>query len=599
VSLAPEQIAELHDLLWGLRAGTAVSEELSRLERLVCDNAEARKFYVRYMHLCADLHWNNAAVGKSEIRDPVSEGVSSPSSAAAPWHIPPIVIDTSPAVHPSLAATLFTPGGFLFSYTMSAVLLAIALATCWAWRVSSHQSNAPNVARSAVDEEAAIAAGRGLLPADKLASARSARPVGRITGLADCRWTDPKTEVSDGDYVRLGQEYALASGMMEITYDTGAKVILQGQVTYTVESARGGYLALGKLTARVEKKDSEAKGERTANPTLAQDGSAPTASLALRPSSSATANSQLSTLDSRLFSVRTPTAIVTDLGTEFGVEVERSGASHAHVFRGKVELRSALGDSGKQPVIRLGENESGRVERGADQVITATRDTRSSDAREFVRRLPQRAPFKLFNTGAGLKAGEPDPHWQVVAVSNDPNFKPRPAVVAGDRGHANAPAHDLARSQWISIAGDASDQSGRVAYTFRTTFELAEPAREVMLRGRLMADGGVRAIRVNGRFVPLPARLRREGAIEPFVFAFRGSLRQKSFVEGTNVLEIDLWNREMHEPSDHAVFLRMELEGAFAGRNPSAGAEKKPAATPLPPESKISNTREKEAASMK
>ena len=38
---------------------------------------------------------------------------------------------------------------------------------------------------------------------------------------------------------------------MEITYDTGAKVILQGPVTYEVESAAGGFLSLGKLTARV------------------------------------------------------------------------------------------------------------------------------------------------------------------------------------------------------------------------------------------------------------------------------------------------------------------------------------------------------------
>ena len=48
--------------------------------------------------------------------------------------------------------------------------------------------------------------------------------------------------------------YALASGFMEITYDTGAKVILQGPATYEVESASGGFLSLGKLTARVEKR---------------------------------------------------------------------------------------------------------------------------------------------------------------------------------------------------------------------------------------------------------------------------------------------------------------------------------------------------------
>ena len=57
--------------------------------------------------------------------------------------------------------------------------------------------------------------------------------------------------------VSLGDKFALASGLMEITYNTGAKVILQGPVTYEVESVAGGYLSVGKLTARLEK-----KGER-------------------------------------------------------------------------------------------------------------------------------------------------------------------------------------------------------------------------------------------------------------------------------------------------------------------------------------------------
>jgi probable HAF family extracellular repeat protein len=99
----------------------------------------------------------------------------------------------------------------------------------------------------------------------------------------------------------------------------------------------------------VEKMGSGAKGERTANPTLAPDESAPTASLAPRSSSLAAVNSQLSTLDARLFSVRTPTAVVTDLGTEFGVEVEKSGLTRSQVFRGKVELRPFLSGGGPVP----------------------------------------------------------------------------------------------------------------------------------------------------------------------------------------------------------------------------------------------------------
>ena len=47
---------------------------------------------------------------------------------------------------------------------------------------------------------------------------------GRITGTADARIV--------GDTRLPWAEVDLASGLMEITYDTGAKVILQGPVTY-------------------------------------------------------------------------------------------------------------------------------------------------------------------------------------------------------------------------------------------------------------------------------------------------------------------------------------------------------------------------------
>ena len=74
--------------------------------------------------------------------------------------------------------------------------------------------------------------------------------VGRITGMADCRWAEnPKSEIRNpkqiqnhkseirnpDSLVALGDSFALASGLMEITYNSGAKVILQGPVTYGAE----------------------------------------------------------------------------------------------------------------------------------------------------------------------------------------------------------------------------------------------------------------------------------------------------------------------------------------------------------------------------
>jgi hypothetical protein len=125
--------------------------------------------------------------------------------------------------------------------------------------------------------------------------------VGWITGMAECRW-DGNGDVSCD--VRLGRQFQLTSGLLEITYNTGAKVILQGPCSYTVESPMGGHLAIGKLTARVEKK--------------------------------AQSNSR-SMPDVPLFTISTPTATVTDLGTEFSVNVIDPPSCNVQVFEGKVQ----------------------------------------------------------------------------------------------------------------------------------------------------------------------------------------------------------------------------------------------------------------------
>ena len=80
--------------------------------------------------------------------------------------------------------------------------------------------------------------------------------VARVTGMVDCVWEGPgfrvqgsgaanqKSEIRNHNSpLHLGDRLALRSGLLEITYDTGARVILQGPVTYEIESAAGGYLS--------------------------------------------------------------------------------------------------------------------------------------------------------------------------------------------------------------------------------------------------------------------------------------------------------------------------------------------------------------------
>ena len=252
--------------------------------------------------------------------------------------------------------------------------------------------------------------------------------VGHITGMVDCRWEKGSrfkaqgSKVEDPQFlipspqspVSLGDKFALASGLMEITYDTGAKVILQGPVTYEVDSRDSGYLSVGKLTARLEKKRSAISSQRSAgsgqpsekvargqgnanlpspasgrgaggeggleNSNRDQSQHALTLALSQRergPNSnpeSPIPTPPLSTIHYPLFTIKTPTAIVTDLGTEFGVEVDKKGTTTSHVFCGVVEIQSVAQDSRQGRTIRLSENESACVKRKSkSQELTVRR----------------------------------------------------------------------------------------------------------------------------------------------------------------------------------------------------------------------------------
>ena len=232
-------------------------------------------------------------------------------SRICPFSIPP-----SSSSNPSLPP-IHLSAASCFSYLMAAVILTVGIAAIGAWKLPNYSQIARSEKRNGLED--------GI---QKLAQPlSSSSSVGRITGMVDCRWDKPNEKTICGATVSLGRKYALASGLVEITYDTGAKVVLQGPVTYEVESKNGGFLSVGKLAGRM--------GSETA----------------------------------KGFSVRTPTAIVTDLGTEFCVEVHKDQTSDVYVRSGKVELvtrkggqRQLLQADGSGSVMR-----AGRVEANGDQ----------------------------------------------------------------------------------------------------------------------------------------------------------------------------------------------------------------------------------------
>jgi hypothetical protein len=353
------------ELLASLCDETISAEEMERLDRLICSDAAVRRLYMEYLDLHAQLSYQFHQPAESSFPVPSEQGedeLSGPafpiggSSASVPF--PPIVVHDGSAFATSVASLSSPLGSFALSYSLAAVIVGVGLLVGWACQMPTSQPLVRSHPRPAAAP---------LHPGPEVMS------VGHISGMVECRWIDRKSETFEYAPVPVGRKYALASGLMEITYDSGARVILQGPCIYEVRSGTGGYLAIGRLTARVEKRG-EGRGERGEArrlvPTPQQsrkDGLSP-----------------LSSLPSPLFAVSTPTAVVTDFGTEFGVRVDENGMTESHVFQGKV-LLTALEGNGKQTgKITLAANESARVEKkGGDKSPMVRR--RKVDPTGFVR----------------------------------------------------------------------------------------------------------------------------------------------------------------------------------------------------------------------
>ncbi len=115
--------------------------------------------------------------------------------------------------------------------------------------------------------------------------------VAKITNSYQAKWA------VEPDKIIHNSEYHLISGLAEIEFNDGAKVILEGPLEIKLESANGAFLKQGKLVAYIP---SQAKG----------------------------------------FTLRAPNVEYVDLGTEFAVKVLPDGSSECHVIQGLVQINA-------------------------------------------------------------------------------------------------------------------------------------------------------------------------------------------------------------------------------------------------------------------
>ena len=120
--------------------------------------------------------------------------------------------------------------------------------------------------------------------------------VADLTGVDKAAWVDDRA-LPPGAPLAIGGRLQLKRGLVEVTFRRGAVVTLQGPCDFTLTAPDSGALQHGSLAAWVSQRASG-------------------------------------------FTIGTPSVSVVDLGTEFGVAVERDGATLVRVYQGRVQLQS-------------------------------------------------------------------------------------------------------------------------------------------------------------------------------------------------------------------------------------------------------------------
>lgn len=270
MTLTDQEILELNELCSAVVDETLTDAQRARLTRWLAESEAARRHYVRALGQSASLY---SYAGEMQAEAPDALVPTTPPSRRGWW--------------------LWIGGSF-------AAAAAVALVLWFANFPARYGPVAPD---------------------------KTEDFVARLTGSKDLQWSDAAAAPRPGDHVNRGQKLALSRGLVEITFDSGARVVLEGPAVLDVNSAWDATLRRGTLKASVPP---EAIGFRISNPAVE----------------------------------------VVDLGTEFTMIADASGAAEVLVLKGEVEAAPRV--SSDQETILLRENESRRF---ADSGVSVVHDS--------------------------------------------------------------------------------------------------------------------------------------------------------------------------------------------------------------------------------
>lgn len=252
--------SQSHSLVDGIIDNNVSDEQLRELNERLEGDAAFRRRYMGYMCIEAEMHAVHAS----------GSPVTTPS--AGKLHASANSVARSSVDH--------RPLGFLL--VLAASFLAVAVGSAWLTYLTMHGARVAASSATTTDADSASQAGE---------------VVAQVTGTRDCRWASSDHGTSFGAILREGQLLELEQGLAEVTFASGARVVIEGPATFAVPRGDEGELLAGRIAAVVPR---NAVG----------------------------------------FTIRTPRMAIADSGTQYGLVAARNGATEVHVFEGPIHARA-------------------------------------------------------------------------------------------------------------------------------------------------------------------------------------------------------------------------------------------------------------------
>ena len=364
----------LEPLLSALMEGELTDADRAALDDILRAESEARQFYARYLFVHAALTWKQRGANALPADPLPAADFAAPQAAAA---APESIAEDPRRATTAPSQPLVTAGrswkGLLRDFSEQPLAAAILVLTLVSgalliWQLSTTRPQ-PVVQRPTMPD------------------AMSEVVIARVTHSVDASW-EMATPPVDGRGLLSGQKLALSSGLVEIAFESGASVILEGPAE----------LILGGEKPQASDKPSQhhnacklRQGKLVANVPPSAHG----------------------------FTVITPSMKIVDLGTEFGAAVTRDklaiSRTEVQVFEGKVAIEQipAAADKPKPP---LAGRQPHILESGEAVTSDGSGPLQATNAKpaRFVRELPSRPRLEALPTwpnDSPLKPGD------IVAVT--------------------------------------------------------------------------------------------------------------------------------------------------------------------------------------